>query len=48
VGVAIAMVLKVVVSEAWSHPLASGDQGVQVVVPGAGIWGGASDAGGMP
>jgi hypothetical protein len=37
------MVLNAAVTEAWSHPPASGDQGVEVGVLGGGSWGGAGD-----
>jgi hypothetical protein len=45
-GGAIAMVLTAAVREAWSHPPASGDQGVEVGVLVGGSWGGAGDVGG--
>jgi hypothetical protein len=42
------MVLKAASRKAWSHPPASGDQGVEVGVPEGGSWGGAGDVGGTP
>jgi hypothetical protein len=40
------MVLKAAVREAGSHPPASGNQGVEVVVHGGRSWGGARVVGG--
>jgi hypothetical protein len=45
-GGAIAIVLKAAAREAWSHPPAIGDQGVEVGILGGGRWGRAGDVGG--
>jgi hypothetical protein len=42
------MVLKAAAREAGSHPPASGDQGIEVVVPDGGSWGGGGVVGGTP